>query len=93
MRKAPFIAAVIAVVALTGCVQHQWAYGPTATQPFEQASGKCKLVAMGAQEGFAAIGSPSYVAGAAIGNAIGNAVRTNVAYNACLQAAGFVVVK
>lgn len=76
---------------LTACVQHQWAYGPTATMPFEQASGRCKLVAMGAEEGYAAIGRPAFVAGAALGNAIGNAVRINEAFNACMEAAGFVV--
>lgn len=76
---------------LTACVQHQWAYGPTATKPFEQASGQCKLVSMGAEEGYLAIGRPSFVAGAALGNAIGNAVRINQAFNACMEAQGFVV--
>lgn len=80
-----------AMVALTGCVQHQWAYGPTASMPFEQASGQCKLVAMGAEQGFAAIGRPAFVAGAALGSAIGNAVRQNQAFNACMEAQGFVV--
>ena len=83
--------AVAVAAALTGCVQHQWAYGPTASMPFEQASGQCKLAAMGAQQGYLAIGRPSFVAGAALGNALGNAVRVNTAYNACMEAQGFVV--
>jgi hypothetical protein len=91
MRK--IICGTAVVLALSGCVQHQWAYGPGASKPFEQASGQCKLVALGVQQDFAAVGNASYVAGAAIGNAIGNAVRTNVAYNACLEAQGFVIVK
>ena len=82
---------VTAVVALSGCVQHQWAYGPTAKMPFEQASGECKLMAMGAEKDHFAFGRPAFVIGAGIGSAIGNAVRVNVAYNACMQAQGFVV--
>ena len=77
---------------LAGCVQHQWAYGPTASMPFEQAAGQCKLTAMGAEQGFGAFGRPAFVVGAALGNAIGNAVRVNAAFNACLEAQGFVAV-
>jgi hypothetical protein len=84
-------AAVIVVAALTGCVQHQWAYGPTASMPFEQASGQCKLTAMGAEQGVIAFGKPAFVGGAVLGNAIGNAVRVNTAYNACMEAQGFVI--
>jgi hypothetical protein len=54
---------VVAALALSGllvgCVQHQWAYGPTASMPFEQASGQCKLTAMGAEQGYIAIGRRS----------------------------------
>lgn len=82
---------ILPLVFLAGCVSHTWAPGPTAAMPFEQASGQCQLAAMGAQTGYAAIGRPAFVAGAAIGNAIGNAVRTNVAFNACLQAQGFII--
>ena len=60
--------------------------------PFSQASGQCKLAALSGNEGFFAVGSASYVAGAAIGNGIGNAVRQNRIYNACMEAAGFVAV-
>jgi hypothetical protein len=76
---------------LTGCVSHTWAPGPTANMPFAQASGQCKLTAMGVESGAVAFGRPAFVAGAVIGNAIGNAVRQNVAYNACLEAQGFVI--
>jgi hypothetical protein len=84
--------AVVMAVGLSGCVYHQWAYGPTASMPFEQASGQCKLAAMGSQQGFVAVGRPAFVAGAAIGNGIGNAVRANQTYNACMEAQGFVAV-
>lgn len=45
---------------------------------------------MGADKGYVAFGSQSYVAGAQIGNGIGNLVRENQAYNACMEASGFV---
>jgi hypothetical protein len=80
----------VAAVLLSGCVSHTWAPGPTAAMPFPQASGQCKLVAMGAERGTFAFGRPAFVAGAAIGSAIGNAVRQNTAYNACMEAQGFV---
>lgn len=87
------IVALTVAASLTGCVQHQWAYGPTATMPFQQASGQCKLAALGSEQGYAAIGRPAFVAGAALGNAIGNAVRVNATYNACMEAQGFVAVQ
>jgi hypothetical protein len=88
------IAAVCLVT--TGCVQHQWAAGPDAQIPFGRASGQCKLVAMGAGGGgfVGAAGSPKFVAitmGAGLlAGAIGSAVRQQNAYNACLEAQGFV---
>jgi hypothetical protein len=48
---------------------------------------------MGAEKGFLAMGNANYIAGAAIGSAIGNAVRMNTAYNACMEAQGFVAVE
>jgi hypothetical protein len=90
MRK--LVALCVACVSLAACVSHTWAPGPTATKPFGQASGECKLLAMGANQGTFAFGSQAYVAGAMIGGAIGNAVRQNTAYNACLEAQGFVAV-
>lgn len=92
MCKKTFAIAVVAV-ALCGCVNHMWAPGPGVTKPFGQASGQCKLIAMGTEQGFLAVGNANYVAGAALGNAIGNAVRTNTAYNACMEAEGFVAVE
>jgi hypothetical protein len=50
------------------------------------------MAALGSSQGFAAIGRPAYVVGAAVGNAIGNAVRANATFNACMEAAGFVAV-
>ena len=82
-----------ALVALGGCVQHQWAYGPAATKDFGVASGQCKLGALNSGQGFFAMGNPNFVGGAALGNAVGNAVRANATYNACMEAQGFVAVR
>lgn len=90
IRISGFLA--LATMALSGCVAHTWAPGPTASEPFTVASGKCKLVAMGADKSGFAFGSPGFVAGASIGRGIGNAVRENRAYNACMEAMGFVAV-
>ena len=49
-------------------------------------------MAMSGEQSFAAVGSSSYVAGAAIGHGLGNAVRQNSIYNACMEAQGFVAV-
>lgn len=93
----------IAVVAaagivLAGCAVQNWAPGPNQTAAnFGQASGQCKLLAMGANSGggfVAASGSPKFV-GAAVGasllaGAIVGAVRQSQAYDACMEASGFV---
>lgn len=78
------------IILLSGCQYHTWAPGPTASMPFEQASGQCNLMSMGADRGVFAFGSPGYVSGAVIGNGIGNAIRENRAYNACMEAQGFI---
>jgi hypothetical protein len=95
MKRKATTALLVALTA-TGCVSHTWAPGPTAAMPFEQASGQCQLVAMGMEQPTfsAASGSTSFVvgytAGAQLGGAIGNAIRSNRAYNACMEAHGFV---
>lgn len=88
----PIIAAAAAALLLSGCVNHTWAPGPYATTDAVSADGRCQLAAMGGEQGFVAVGSRGYVAGAAIGNAIGNAVRMNRIYNACMQANGMIPV-
>jgi len=86
-----------AAVALSGCVQHNWAPTGAARAPLGVASGQCKLVAMGAPSpgGFvSASGSQTFVAatvGASVlAGAIGSAVRQQNLYNACMEASGFV---
>ncbi len=91
------LALIIAALCLSGCVQHQWVPGPgTDPAQFGRANGACKLASMGVGNGYIAAASGryagAYVAGAAIGNAIGNAVRQHQAYEACLEASGFVPV-
>jgi hypothetical protein len=85
--------ALLLAMLTAGCAVHTWTSGPDATLSFSEASGRCKLMAMGAERGFVAFGSASYAAGAALGGAIGNAVREQGAYNAYMEANGFVTVQ
>jgi hypothetical protein len=91
MRK--IVMCSILALYLTGCVQKTWTHGPAAMgKDFGSTNGQCKLVGMGAERGYAAFGNSYHVAGAALGNAIGNIIRTQAAYDACMEANGFIVV-
>jgi hypothetical protein len=89
---------VCTLLAMTGCVAHTWAPGPNQTAAnFGQASGQCKLMAMGAgtTNGFVgAAGRPAFVgafvSASILASAAASAVRQNQAYNACMEASGFV---
>lgn len=71
------VAAIVAGLILAGCqssANMQWTQiGPGPT--LEYAEAQCNIGAMGVERGVVAWGSPSYVAGAQLGNAIGNAIR------------------
>ncbi len=56
---------------------------------FEMADAQYNLMAMGAQQGSFAMGSASFVAGAAIGSAIGNAIRTAYVKKQCMTMEGW----
>ncbi len=91
-------AVIIAICLLaTGCVQHQWAPGPgTDPAAFGRANGECKLAAMGVGNSNFAAASGRYalafVGASMLASSIGNAVRQHQAYEACLEASGFVPV-
>jgi hypothetical protein len=55
---------------------------------FEPAKARCSLLARHSGGDFAATGSESYVAGAALGHAIGESVRTQQDFNDCMLASG-----
>jgi hypothetical protein len=65
------------VLALAGCqtsANSHWeqiGVGPT----LEYANAQCSIMSASTQQGLVAWGSPSYVAGAQLGNALGNAIR------------------
>jgi hypothetical protein len=102
MLKILFTAAVaVTAIALSGCVaSHTWAPGPSqSAENFSRTKGQCKLMAMGADNGsgFAyAQGSPqfvgSYLGAFTIDSAIGSHNRQQSAFNACMEAQGFVEV-
>lgn len=75
---------------LTSCASYNWAPGPNAvTTDFNMQKAQCSLMARNGERGFVAVGSPSYVAGASIGNAIGEGVRTQTNFNDCMMATGW----
>ena len=87
-------------LATSGCVaSHTWAPGPhQSAANFSETSGRCKLGAMGVADSggsFAyAQGSPqfvgSYLGAVTIAGAVGAHNRGQSAYNACMEASGFV---
>lgn len=91
-------AAISGLMILSGCAQHNWAAGPDAVgKTFGTVSGQCKLVSMGVGGGhvIGAAGNIKFVAVAmaagVIGNAISTAIQQQTAYNACMEANGFVI--
>jgi hypothetical protein len=93
MRKGT--AVLLAILTLGGCAQHVWVPGPGATASFGQANGQCKLTAMGAEHPVNAYAAgntrfvATYLGTVSVLGAIDNAVRENNAYNACMEAQGF----
>ncbi|TPK83414.1 hypothetical protein FJ936_20990 [Mesorhizobium sp. B2-4-13] len=75
-----------ATVLLCGCQTSNQAdymqigYGPS----FEVAHAQCEMQKRSADQGYLAIGSPAFVAGAGLGNALGNAVAEDQYMKNCL---------
>ena len=91
--KAKQIVAIVLALGVAGCATENWTPGPDARGTVDEATGRCNLMARHSGGGFFAAGSPSFVAGAALGAAIGEAVRTNADFNDCMKASGWVPVK
>lgn len=81
----------LSLVLLAGCASHTWAPGPDARGTFDEARGRCSLMARHSGHGFYAAGSERFVASAALGAAIGNAIRTQNDFNDCMSANGWVM--
>jgi hypothetical protein len=86
------LAAVVAALPLAACTTtadqsafEQIGYGPS----FDYAKAHCGLHAGSAERGYFAFGSPSYVAGAQLGNAIGNAIRVEQFMQQCMVLQGW----
>jgi hypothetical protein len=93
------IAAPCAVLMLAGC-QTGDPNGPQASKTktwtqfapgdvFEIADAKCRMQSNSVAQGLYAEGSPSFVAGAQIGNAIGNAIEMEQFYKHCMTISGW----
>lgn len=85
MRVKAFLA-LCASAALCGCQTSNQAdyvqigFGPS----FDVAHAQCELQKRSADQGYIAIGSPAFVAGAGIGNALGNAIAEDQFMRNCL---------
>ena len=89
--RSPFL--IVLGLALSGCAAHTWAPGPgMSAADFPPAKARCSLLARHGGSDFIAVGSPSYVAGAALGHAIGEGIRANQDFNDCLLASGWRIV-
>ncbi|RWI29628.1 hypothetical protein [Mesorhizobium sp.] len=80
--------AVGSVCAVAGCqtaTYTQYMPGP----PLEYAQAKCNMLAPSVHQGYIAIGSPSYVAGAALGNALDNAIAEQKFIKNCMTLQGW----
>jgi hypothetical protein len=76
-------------VCVAGCAHQSWIAGPNAQGTFNEAKGRCMLLANNTGGGFYAQGSQSFVASAAAGAAIGNAIKAASNFDACMMANGW----
>jgi hypothetical protein len=86
-----YVALLSLMVSLAACATTtNWAPGPGQTlADFEPAEGRCSIMARHGGGGFAAYGSPSYVAGASLGYAAGEAGRAQADFSDCMKASGW----
>ncbi|MGV2123958.1 hypothetical protein ACQZ4R_12815 [Agrobacterium vitis] len=83
-------AAVASLFLLAGC-QSTTTYQPIVPNPenIDIAMAKCQMLSSSTQQSMVAWGSPSYVAGAQIGNSIGNAIRADQFVQQCMTIQGW----
>ncbi|TIN40403.1 MAG: hypothetical protein E5Y10_09285 [Mesorhizobium sp.] len=90
MKSKPLMA-LGAIMLLCGCQTSNQAdymqigYGPS----FEVAHAQCELQKRSVDQGYIAIGSPAFVAGAGLGNALGNAIAQDQFMKNCLIISGW----
>jgi hypothetical protein len=90
MKILVLAATTVAVLAATMSASEagQWTkIGPGPT--YDYAEAYCNLAAMGSQPGHFVMGSPGFVAGAAIGAAIGGAIRNAIFKQNCMVLQGW----
>ncbi|MER8834579.1 hypothetical protein NKJ72_11690 [Mesorhizobium sp. M0045] len=91
MGRGRMVAALAAALAIAGCqtsANSHWeqiGYGPT----YEYANAQCSIMSSSTQQGMVAWGTPSYVAGAQLGNALGNAIRQAEFMKNCMVMQGW----
>lgn len=90
MRKLGMALSCAGMLVIAGCQSGPMTYERIGYGPdLEVARAQCEIGAMGVEQGIVAWGSPSYVAGAQIGNAIGNAIRQQQFIKNCMTIQGW----
>ena len=99
MKLRTCIITVATVVTLSACAGKPMqfrAVGDQTQLDYNQAKYICQQECQPRERGYFAMGSPGFVAGAAIGNAIGNAVevhRARLLFIDCMAARGFALIE
>lgn len=57
--------------------------------PMEMAVARCEIMSNSVNQGYFAVGSPDFVAGAALGNALGNAMNRDRFIKQCMTFSGY----
>lgn len=86
------IGVVLLACAVGGCQTHTWAPGPNAQGTYEEAQGRCSIMARHSGGSYYAQGNTTFVASAMAGAAIGEMIRAQSDFNDCMQANGWVAV-
>jgi hypothetical protein len=87
------ISVILLATAVGGCQTHTWAPGPNAQGTYEEAQGRCSIMARHSGGSYYARGNATFVASAMAGAAIGEMIRANSDFNDCMQANGWVAVE
>jgi hypothetical protein len=86
------VSAILFACAVGGCQTHTWAPGPNAQGTYEEAQGRCSIMARHSGGSYYARGNATFVASAMAGAAIGEMIRAQSDFNDCMQANGWVAV-
>jgi hypothetical protein len=89
MNKFLATGTILAAVSLAGCAPVVWDKPGGTQSEFNVDQAQCQLFAKTGQGGWFAAGSPSFVAGAALGNSIAAGANMRENYKLCMETKGY----